>query len=80
MKPTPLGKTYLEYQAELKEYKAFNLKAQKIELGLAQDLDKSVSKSEGFVKNSKKVIEKDHEDFSKSIKDDLASFKKKALS
>ena len=57
MKPTPLGKTYLEYQAELKEYKAFNLKAQKIELGLAQDLDKSVSKSEGFVKNSKKVIE-----------------------
>jgi hypothetical protein len=33
------------------------LKAQKIELGLAQDLDKSVSKSEGFVKNSKKVIE-----------------------
>jgi hypothetical protein len=57
MKPTPLGKTYLKYQAELKEYKAFNLKAQKIELGLAQDLDKSVSKSEGFVKNSKKVIE-----------------------
>ena len=57
MKPTPLGKTYLEYQAELKEYKAFNLKAQKIELGLAQDLDKSVSKSEGFVKNSKKIIE-----------------------
>jgi hypothetical protein len=57
MKPTPLGKTYLEYQAEVKEYKAFNLKAQKIELGLAQDLDKSVSKSEGFVKNSKKVIE-----------------------
>ena len=57
MKPTTLRKKYLEYQAEVKEYKAFNLKAQKIELGLAQDLDKSVSKSEGFVKNSKKIIE-----------------------
>ena len=29
--------------------------------------------------NSKKIIEQDHEDFSKSIKSDLASFKKKAL-
>ena len=29
---------------------------------------------------SKKVIEKDHEDFSKSIKDDLIAFKKKAVS
>ena len=33
-----------------------------------------------LLENSKKVIEKDHEDFSKSIKDDLAAFKKKALS
>lgn len=33
-----------------------------------------------LLENSKKVIEKDHEVFSKSIKDDLASFKKKALS
>jgi hypothetical protein len=33
-----------------------------------------------LLENSKKVIEKDHEDFSKSIKDDLTSFKKKALS
>ena len=32
-----------------------------------------------LLENSKKVIEKDHEDFSKSIKDDLTSFKKKAL-
>ena len=57
--PTPLGKqTFAEYEKEVKDFKAFNLKAQKIELGLAQDLDKSVSKSEGFVKNSKKVIER----------------------
>ncbi len=33
-----------------------------------------------LLENSKKVVEKDHEDFSKSIKDDLTSFKKKALS
>jgi len=33
-----------------------------------------------LLENSKKVIEKDHEDFSKSIKDDLTSYKKKALS
>jgi hypothetical protein len=32
-----------------------------------------------LLENSKKVIEQDHEDFSKSIKGDLASFKKKAL-
>ena len=57
--PTPLGKqTFAEYEKEVKEYKAFNLKAERVELGLAQDLDKSVSKSEGFVKNSKKVIER----------------------
>ena len=57
--PTPFGKkTFAEYEKEVKEYKAFNLKAERVELGLAQDLDKSVSKSEGFVKNSKKVIER----------------------
>ena len=54
--PTPLGKqTFAEYEKEVKDFKAFNLKAEKVELGLAQDLDKSVSKSEGFVKKSKKV-------------------------
>ncbi len=58
-KPTPLGKqTFAEYEKEVKEYKAFNLKAEKVELGLAQDLEKSIKKSESFVKNSKKVIEK----------------------
>ena len=32
-----------------------------------------------LVENSKKVLEQDHENFVKSIKDDLASFKKKTL-
>ncbi|MGY5151204.1 MAG: hypothetical protein ACW9XA_02930 [Candidatus Nitrosopumilus sp. bin_6a] len=32
-----------------------------------------------LLENSKKVIQQDHEDFSKSIKSDLASFKKKTL-
>ncbi len=32
-----------------------------------------------LLENSKKIIEQDHEDFSKSIKSDLISFKKKAL-
>jgi hypothetical protein len=31
------------------------------------------------VENSKKVLEQDHENFVKSIKSDLASFKKKTL-
>ena len=32
-----------------------------------------------LVENSKKVLEQDHENFAKSIKNDLASFKKKTL-
>ncbi len=32
-----------------------------------------------LIDNSKKIIEQDHENFSQSIKADLASFKKKAL-
>ena len=48
MKPTPLGKTYEEYEKELKEYKidALNLaKAQKVELGDLQDLEKLLKDS-----------------------------------
>jgi hypothetical protein len=46
MKPTPLGKTYLEYEAELKEYNLAKteLAMQKVELGLADDLKKNVLK------------------------------------
>ncbi len=32
-----------------------------------------------LVENSKKTLDNDHENFVKSIKDDLASFKKKTL-
>ncbi len=32
-----------------------------------------------LVENSKKVLEQDHDNFVKSIKNDLASFKKKTL-
>jgi hypothetical protein len=42
MKPTPLGKTYLEYEAELKEYNLAKteLAMQKVELGLVDDFNK----------------------------------------
>jgi len=32
-----------------------------------------------LVENSKKILEQDHENFAKSIKNDLVSFKKKTL-
>ena len=32
-----------------------------------------------LIADSKKQVEQDHDNFAKSIKDDLASFKKKAL-
>jgi histidinol phosphatase-like enzyme len=46
MKPTPLGKTYLEYEAELKEYNLAKteLAMQKIELGLIDDIQKEYTK------------------------------------
>jgi DNA repair ATPase RecN len=53
MKPTPLGKTYLEYQAELKEYNLAKteLAMQKIELGDVDDLKKLVDKSKQMIKD-----------------------------
>jgi histidinol phosphatase-like enzyme len=46
MKPTPLGKTYLEYEAEVKEYNLAKteLAMQKIELGLIDDIQKEYTK------------------------------------
>ena len=45
MKPTPLGKTYLKYKAELKEYNLAKteLAMQKVELGLVDDIKKLYS-------------------------------------
>jgi|15BtaG_2_1085339.scaffolds.fasta_scaffold105315_1 hypothetical protein len=50
---------YKEYLQKLenlkgKELKGTELKSKRIELGLAQDLEKAVKKSEGLVKQSKK--------------------------
>jgi hypothetical protein len=40
-KPTPFGKqTFAEYEKEVKDFKAFNLKSQKIELGIVDELVK----------------------------------------
>ena len=52
----PLGKTYKEYQEELEKV---NLeKSYKVELGLAQDLEKAFKKSDSLVKKSKKLVDK----------------------
>ena len=46
--PTPLGKqTFAEYEKEVKDFKAFNLKVEKIELGLVDDIqamDKEITR------------------------------------
>jgi len=54
--PTPLGKTYEQYEKELKEY---NLsKVEKIELSLVDDLAKATKKAESYIKkNEKQIIE-----------------------
>jgi len=54
---------YNEYLQKLenlkgKELKNTELKAEKIELGLAQDLEKGIKQSDGLVKKSKKNIER----------------------
>jgi len=52
----PLGKTYKEYQEEVEKV---NLKkSYKIELGLAQDLEKASKKSDSLIKKSKKLVNK----------------------
>mgnify|MGYP003138478650 CR=1 FL=1 len=58
--PTPLGKkTYEEYAKELKEYNlSLEPKLKKVELGIAQDLEKAAKKSENFIKKSKKLVQK----------------------
>jgi hypothetical protein len=46
--PTPLGKqTFAEYEKEVKDFKAFNLKVEKVELGLMQDVLSLHNKIEG---------------------------------
>ena len=53
MQPTPLGKTYEQYEKELKE---FNLsKVEKVNLSLLTDIEKSTNKITSFLKNYKGV-------------------------
>ena len=62
-KPTPFGKqTFAEYEKEVKDFKAFNLKAKKIELGLVDDLDKADKEARKFLvelaKEQEEVVNK----------------------
>ena len=53
-KPTPFGKqTFAEYEKEVKEYKAFNLKVEKVELANIKELDKFVKALDTAVKQIK---------------------------
>ena len=60
MKPTPLGKkSYEEYEKELKEYKADEIKlskAQKINLGIIQDGEKASEKIKTLIKQAQSQI------------------------
>ena len=55
MQPTPLGKTYAEYEKELKEYKEFNLsKVERVELGIIDDLTDGLN----YLQKQDAIIEK----------------------
>ena len=52
--PTPLGKqTFAEYEKEVKDFKAFNLKVEKVELANIKELDKFVKALDTAVKQIK---------------------------
>jgi chromosome segregation ATPase len=69
MKPTPLGKkTYAEYAKELKEY---NLNSQRVELGLADDVEKLTQQAKDLIPqltNDNKFIESREKDIKKESK------------
>ena len=49
--PTPLGKqTFAEYEKEVKDFKAFNLKVEKIELSSIKELEKQIKGMKGALK------------------------------
>tara|TARA_R100000951_G_C2496740_1_gene136157 strand:- start:39 stop:479 length:441 start_codon:yes stop_codon:yes gene_type:complete len=55
--PTPLGKTYEQYEKEVKEYKEINLsKVERVELGYIQDLDGAVKSNNSTLDTADKVI------------------------
>tara|TARA_R110002153_G_scaffold268651_1_gene433594 strand:+ start:365 stop:748 length:384 start_codon:yes stop_codon:yes gene_type:complete len=56
-KPTPFGKqTFAEYEKEVKEYKAFNLKAEKVELALIDDIEKLLDNASKIIKSADKKL------------------------
>ena len=56
--PTPLGKkTFAEYEKEVKEYKAFKLSSQKIELGLADDVEKLTQQAKDLIPDLTRDLE-----------------------
>ena len=55
-KPTPFGKqTFAEYEKEVKDFKAFNLKAEKVELGLSDDAKKILKEGDKIISEIKKT-------------------------
>tara|TARA_R110000823_G_scaffold301156_1_gene422056 strand:+ start:319 stop:786 length:468 start_codon:yes stop_codon:yes gene_type:complete len=55
-KPTPFGKqTFAEYEKEVKEYKAFNLKAEKVELGAVQDIQSMLADGERGISEANRI-------------------------
>jgi DNA repair ATPase RecN len=57
-KPTPFGKqTFAEYEKEVKDFKAFNFISQKIELGLADDVEKLTKQAQDLIPDLTRDIE-----------------------
>ena len=57
-KPTPFGKqTFAEYEKEVKEYKAFNLKAKKIELNTVNDISTAIQEGNTGVGEANRLID-----------------------
>ena len=70
-KPTPLGKqTFAEYEKEVKDFKAFNLKAEKVELGMMDDFEKAftVAQNDGSAEKLITNLRKAEVGFEKAIK------------
>tara|TARA_R110000822_G_scaffold27159_1_gene81304 strand:- start:40 stop:438 length:399 start_codon:yes stop_codon:yes gene_type:complete len=68
-KPTPFGKqTFAEYEKEVKEYKAFNLKTEKVELGLVDDFRSAIKKANDARSEGDKILVKAADSAAKASK------------
>ena len=67
--PTPLGKTYEQYEKELKAFKEFNLsKVERIELGLIDDFRSAIKKANEARSEGDKILVKAAESADKASK------------